>query len=189
MSEQWQKEYDRAEKLMRELASRKVDSHSAASVTLARAQSNQISTIMMLLERGVSRLSSPEERRRCADLTETLRRELRRVEITLGLSAEEDQGDLSNFRGQLTRQDKRLDSLHQSVRSLRSVGQEISAEIEEHVSLLADLEDRTTALGSKQVTIRDRLVQVSAAGLGLCSLYLIIVVLGVILVQLILTLS
>ena len=186
MGDQWTKEYERAEKLLRDLASRQVDLNSAASVTLARAQSNQISTILMLLDRGVSRVSDSLERRRCADLVENLQRELRRVEISLGLAEEEDTG---SFRSQLSRQDRRLDSLHSSVRSLKNIGQEISAEIEEHVSLLADLEDRTTSIVTKQVSIKDRLIQVTAAGLGLCSLYLIIIILGVILVQLILTLS
>lgn len=184
--DRWTREYYRAEKLLADLASQKVDSKSAASVTLARAQSNQIATILMLLERGISKLEDADERARCSDLVETLRRELRRVEITLGLTVGEDEGD---FRSQLSRQDRRLESLHSSVRSLRSVGEEISAEIEEHMTLLADLEDRTTALGTKQSSIKDRLVQVSAAGLGVCTLYMIIVVLGVILIQLILTLS
>jgi septal ring factor EnvC (AmiA/AmiB activator) len=185
MAEHWLKEYERAERLLRDLATRRVDENSAASVTLARAQSNQISTILMLLDRGVPRITDPGERRRCSDLADSLRRELRRVEISLRLAEDED----SSFRGQLTRQDRRLESLHSSVRSLKSIGQEINAEIDEHMSLLADLEDRTTVIATKQLGIRDRLVQVTAAGLGLCSLYLIVVVLGVILVQLILTLS
>ena len=204
MSDQWLREYERAERLLRELASRKVEARSAASVTLARAQSNQICTILMLLERGVSRLTDAAERLRCSDMIDTLRHQLRQVEASQGLSTDhaDDRGNLStrstgrgsrssggSFRSQLSMQEEHLENLHSSVRSLKNVGQELSAEIEEHVTLLADLEDRTTTIVSKQLTMRDRLLHVTAAGFGLCGLYLIVIVLGVILVQLILTLS